>query len=114
MNPPSAPIIIDIAAKIVISGCFIVLSNMIGAIFWTVARIVLIFQVRPSITWGSQKCRGAAPIFIIRARVTIVLWAGVHVNRVVGAIKIGIIKSADAITWVRKYFNIASFVILFF
>lgn len=35
----------------------------IGAIFWIVIRIKAWGQVRPSITWGNQKCKGAAPNF---------------------------------------------------
>lgn len=39
---------------------------IIGAIFCQVKRINLLFQFNPSITWGNQKWKGAAPIFIKR------------------------------------------------
>lgn len=40
----------------------------IGANFWIDNKIAAWPQVKPSIIWGNQKWKGAAPNFIIRER----------------------------------------------
>jgi hypothetical protein len=114
LYPPKAPIIIDTTASI---GIIVEVENIVknrGAIFWMVARMAFVIQDSPSITWGSQKCRGAAPIFKIRAATMIRFWSMVHVCSVRGVVTIGTSIIAEASAWVRKYFSIASFVVLLF
>jgi len=69
LNPPMAPIKDDITIniRIKILNFEINDSRIIGVIFCHVIIIIHLGQVRPSITLGSQKWRGAAPIFNINA-----------------------------------------------
>jgi hypothetical protein len=111
LYPPREPIISD---RIASAGITFEAENTIsvrGAIFWIVARMAFVVQDRPSITWGSQKCRGAAPIFMIRA-VTMIAFVFIsHVCSVNGVVIIGIRNIAEARACVKKYFSIASLVV---
>lgn len=72
LNPPMEPKIIDIAARPASILGLDIVSRKIGGIFWIVARIMFVIQGSPSITCGSQKWKGAAPIFMTRAVVMMV------------------------------------------
>lgn len=83
--------------------------KVIGASFCQVIKINLFIHVIPSITFGNQKWKGAAPLFMSKDEITIhkenwldmVPWE--LNNRIVENSKID-----DAIAWVKKYFNEAS------
>lgn len=70
------------------------------------------FHEIPLITSGSQKCRGAAPIFIRRAEFSIVaIMFGLSNKFEVLRLAIKMIEKiriAEAIAWVIKYFRVAS------
>lgn len=88
-------------------------NKIIGAIFCHVIKIILLIQLKPSITIGNQKWKGAIPIFIIKEEAKIMLILELKFNNIFHSIKkenkiIENNKILEAIAWVRKYFNEAS------
>lgn len=79
-----------------------------GAIFCQVIKIKFVYQVKPSITLGNQKWKGAAPIFnIIEEQIEIEINSA-FTNFIFKNKKYKIIinkKIAEAIAWVKKYFK---------
>lgn len=77
---PRPPIVIDRIAAISISVMLVLLwvvnRIVIGAIFCQVRMVRVVMVVVPCDTSGSQKWNGAAAIFIIRAKVMIVVAVG--------------------------------------
>lgn len=108
-NPPRAPIIEEKMAETVIKKIRLEENaryeiRNIGANFWIVKRIRAWGQVRPSITWGNQKCNGAAPNFKSKDKAIRMyeksfeyIW-----------IDLDMIKIVDARAWIRKYLIAAS------
>lgn len=79
LRPPRPPKVIDRMA-VVSKMVWLILSDIIsrrdiGASFCHVRIVRLVSVVVPWVTSGSQKWNGAAAIFIIRARVIIVVGA---------------------------------------
>lgn len=64
-SPPNLPKIIEKKINKLIKKKFIQYEIIIkGAIFCHVIKIIFLFQLRPSITLGNQKWKGATPLFI--------------------------------------------------
>lgn len=88
----------------------------IGVIFCQVIKIKLLIQDNPDITKGSQKWKGAAPIFIKREVIINKLIIVKFKNSFFKNKNIIIIdnnKIEEAIAWTKKYFNIDSLDIKF-
>lgn len=117
-NPPQPPIAIDISD--IIRRRFILIRGVIiyrtdkGASFCHVNKISPDINGIPWVTSGTQKWNGDNPSFIVRAIVIIMDAVGLISfiidqwpvnNRLVIA---AIIRSMDAVAWVRKYFVAAS------
>lgn len=81
-----------------------------GAIFWIVIKIIAWGHIIPSITWGNQKCIGAAPNFNNKASLR-EIEKTVNEKRSRDLEKI-IIEDPSA--WIKKYFKAASEENLFF
>lgn len=117
-NPPIAPTSADIIVDIIINVFIFLIDmaiNIIGAIFCQVIRINLFTHVNPSITLGNQKWKGAAPVFIIRADIIIIvdddvslLTASLIILDFIAIIKIETSNTEEAKACVRKYFIAAS------
>lgn len=76
----------------------------IGASFWIVRRINAWGQNKPSITWGNQKWRGAAPNFINKDKaIKVYEILTVYIYK-----DLDIIKIVEARAWTRKYLIAAS------
>ena len=87
--------------------------STIGAIFCHVIKIILLIQLKPSITIGNQKWKGAIPVFIIKEDAKIILIFELKFNIIFHSIKkenkiIENNRILDARAWVRKYFSDAS------
>lgn len=86
-------------------------SRAEGATFCQVKIIKRFLQESPSITWGSQKWKGAAAIFIKSLkkikkermeRLVNLCWS-------VAAKRAEVNRIEEAKAWIKKYFNVASF-----
>ena len=75
-----------------------------GATFWTVIRIIRRGQDIPSIIWGNQKWKGAAPNFNNSAE-TIRIEETSAENNINEPL---IIMKEDPKAWIKKYFKAAS------
>lgn len=79
-----------------------------GAIFCQVIKIILELHIRPSITLGNQKWKGAAPVFINIAEVIKIIVRLIKFE--VKLIKNKLItiakrNTAEANAWIKKYFK---------
>lgn len=105
-RPPIAPKIADkIILKYKILLIILYEIIIIGAIFCHDIKSNELFQFNPSITIGSQKWNGEAPIFN-KSDIKINLFINVNSLFITKIIDINIID--DANVWIRKYFNEAS------
>lgn len=78
-----------------------------GVIFCHVIKIKQFIQDNPSIIWGNQKWNGAAPIFINKEELIIILNKLLNSNILIKDI-FNIIKNKkliEAIDWIKKYFK---------
>ena len=66
-NPPIAPAIAEIALAIKAIFKFKDVIRIKGAIFCQVKIIIHWNQFKNILTWGNQKWKGAAPIFVNKA-----------------------------------------------
>lgn len=114
-NPPKEPIIAD--KIIVILKRILKLKyeiNIRGAIFCQVIKVNELIQVKPSITVGNQKWKGAAPLFNNKAEKIIIFEYKIWLFNSYGTLNFSIEriiannKIADANAWVKKYFKEAS------
>lgn len=117
-SPPQPPIAMDISD--IVRRRFILIRGIIkyrtdrGASFCHVNKINPDINGIPWVTSGTQKWNGDNPSFIVRAIVIIIDDIGlisfiidqwpVNIRLVIAAI----IRSMDAVAWVRKYFVAAS------
>lgn len=77
---------------------------MKGAIFCQVNMIAHRFHSKKAITWGNQKCRGAIPDFIAKARIRGSLIKKPGIEKVGRVKEIAlIIKIREAMAWGIKY-----------
>lgn len=77
-----------------------------GAIFCQVIKIIFEFHVSPSITLGSQKWNGAAPVFIniVEEIKTIVNFSKLGAKLIKNKLIIIVNKNtAEAKAWIKKY-----------
>ena len=115
LRPPKAPIIAEAMIKINnrINGVGISKQKRIrikGASFCQKRMIQILIHFKPSVTWGTQKWKGALPILIkslMKTKVMkmfrwfILLWEKLYQ-------KMEAIRIDEASAWIRKYFKEAS------
>lgn len=117
-NPPQPPIAMDI--NDMIRRRFILIRGVIvyridrGASFCHVSKISPDISGIPWVTSGTQKWNGDNPSFIVRA-IVIIIDAVELVSFIIDQCPVNnklviaaIIRSMDAVAWVRKYFVAAS------
>lgn len=107
LTPPSAPTTADRTLLTKIKVLFPLITQYdnkyIGAIFWTVIKITHWTQDKPSITWGNQKCTGAAPNFNNNdIHNMCIKLKEIKINTEPNTIK------AEPKAWIKKYFKEAS------
>lgn len=108
-SPMILPIEIDIIIIVIIKyvELLVYIIKIMGAIFWVVNKIMFCCQFNLIITWGTQKWRGAAPIFINNDEFIIV-----KIDKFISLVKLFIVikiitennRAEEAKAWTRKYF----------